>query len=872
MNRFAAAALIAVIAAATAAPQTAQPGPVITTLSPDRVVAGSPDTVITITGLNLTPQDEVLYQDYMFPATYVDSTHIRFTLPGSLVMFPSVGYLLVIDGIGGYSETLPLTVTIPFTTPPALPSGTVGAAYLQPIEINIQGTMSPYTWAVTGGSLPPGLSLNSGTGVLSGTPTAAGVFKFTLTVTDGSGFISDIGPGAGNWGDQAFTLIVNAPQTALQIWFPDTLPDGAVGKSYGENLYASGGNGTYSWSGSGVPPGLTVDSSGVVVGTPTQAGTFTMSVTVRDEAGASASKTYSLKIAGPALEIATTSPLPGATVGSPYSQQLTAKGGQAPLRWIANMFPPGLKLDGVTGAITGTPTASGTFGFTVQVTDGAGNIAKRDFVLVVSPQRLSITTASPLPAGTEGTAYSTSFTATAGSSPYTWSVSGATAGLTLDPASGVLSGAPATAGSYNFTVQVKDSTGSTASKAFDLTINRAPLAIVTGSLASGNAAASYSQQVQATGGVPPYTWSASGLPSGLAIDAATGAIGGTPAAAGSATVSIQVTDSTKTSAARQFTLTINARLLEVTTSALADGTAGTSYSQTLAAAGGTPPYSWVVTGSLPAGVGVNSGTGTLSGTPGAAGSFAIVANVTDSAGTSASKALTLTVRTPPLPQINLGGAGSANPAQQIKLTGALGSGYPLKLSGQLKLTFAPDAVSAADDPAIQFATGGRTFDFAVEPNSPQFPDAGLQTGTVAGTIVITLAHIEAGGVDMTPSPAPTQTIVVNRQAPTITSVAVVRTGTGFEVQIGGYSTPREVTQARFTFAAAAGSNVQTSDMTVPVGSTFTTWYIDPASRQFGSMFRYVQPFTVQGGVNGLASVTVTLSNSIGTSQPATANF
>ncbi len=777
MNRIACAALIALIAAATATPQTA---PVITALSPDRAVAGSPDTVITITGSNFTTQDQVLYEDSWFPATYVDPTHITFTMPGSLLMSPRVGPLSVMGGNGGYSEWLPFTITIPFITPPTLPSGTVGAPYVQPITINPEGTMPPYTWEVTGGALPPGLSLNSGTGVLSGTPASAGTLGFTLKVTDGSAPYSDYA----YWGDQSFTLTVNAPQTPLQIWFPDTLPDGAVGKSYWENLYASGGDGTYSWTGSGVPPGLIVASSGAVAGTPTQAGAFTMTVTVKDEAGDSVSKTYTVKIAGPALEIATTSPLPGATVGTAYSQPLVARGGQAPLAWTATTLPAGLKLDGATGAISGTPTASGTFGFTVQVTDSARTSAKRDFVLVVT--------------------------------------------------------AP-------------------------------PLAIVTGSLASGNVAAPYSQQVEANGGVPPYTWSASELPSGLAIDAATGAISGTPASAGSAIVSIQVTDSAKKSATRQFTLTINPRLLEVTTSSLAAGTAGTAYSQALAAAGGTPPYSWSVTGSLPAGVGIDSGTGMLGGTPGAAGSFAIVAKVTDSTGGSATKALALTVRTPPLPQIDLVAPDSANPAQQVKATGTLGSGYPIRLSGQLTLAFTPDGASA-DDPAIQFATGGRTFNFTVEPNSPQFPDAGLQTGTVAGTIVITLAHLEAGGLDITPSPALMRTIVVNRRAPAITSVAVARTGTGFEVRISGYSTSREVTQARFTFAAAAGSSVQNSDLTLPVGSDFTTWYNDPASRQFGSMFSYVQPFTVQGGVSGLRSVTVTLSNSVGVSQPTTANF
>lgn len=872
MNRFSCALAVAVLAAWTAGAQTAPPPPTATSVSPDRVVAGSPDTVITITGSNFTQFDEVLYQDWILPATYLDSTHLRATIPASLISLPSNGYVLVMGG-QGYSEPLEFDVTIPFTTPSGLPPGMAGDAYQQTIEINPEGTIPPYTWSVSQGALPPGVTLNSETGVLSGTPATGGIFSFTIRVMDSYGIYGDVGPFPGNWGEQTFVVTISPAQAPLEIWFPETLPNGTVGKTYGENLYAGGGTAPYTWSGASLPPGLMVAPSGVLVGVPTKEGTFSFSVTVTDGAGASVSRTYSLRIAGPALQIVTASPLPPGSVGAAYTAALAVEGGQPPLAWVANTFPPGLKLDGTTGGISGVPTSAGTYTFTIQVTDAARNIARRDFLLVVGPPALAIKTASPLPAGAEGADYSATFTASAGAPPYTWSISGmAPAGLRLDSTTGVLGGIPAGAGVFTFTVQVKDSAGATASKSFDLAISRAPLAIVTASLPPGNAGAPYSQKLAASGGVPPYAWSSGGLPAGLSLDGASGTLSGTPAGEGTVTVLIRVTDAAKDTAAREFRLTINPRLLEITTSALAEATAGTGYSQALAAVGGAPPYSWAVTGSAPPGITLDSATGMLSGTPTAGGSFALAARVTDSAGATVTKAFTLFVRTPPLPQINLGGSGSANPAEQVKLTATVGNGYPLKLNGRLTLAFTPDASPASDDPAIQFATGGRTFDFTVDPNTPQFPDVGLQTGTVAGAIVITLAHLEAGGTDVTPSPPVTRTIIVNRRAPTITGVTIARTGAGFEVQVTGYSTPREVSQAKFTFTAAQGSSLQSADITVPVGSVFTTWYNDAASKQFGSMFLYVQPFSVQGGVSGLASVTVTLSNSVGASQPATANF
>jgi hypothetical protein len=137
--------------------------------------------------------------------------------------------------------------------------------------------------------------------------------------------------------------------------------------------------------------------------------------------------------------------------------------------------------------------------------------------------------------------------------------------------------------------------------------------------------------------------------------------------------------------------------------------------------------------------------------------------------------------------------------------------------------------------------------------------------------VVTLRN---GTADVTPtSPDPNRTVTVERRAPTITSVAVAsRTASGFEVVVVGYSTPRSLSQAAFRFSPRAGSNVQSGDVTLNVTSQFTTWYQSADSQQFGSQFRMRIPFTVQGDINALGSVSVTLTNAAGTSEPTSTSF
>ncbi len=256
-----------------------------------------------------------------------------------------------------------------------------------------------------------------------------------------------------------------------------TLPGGTVGVAYNQTLVASGGVPGYVWSlnaGSNpLPAGLTLNPAGVISGTPTAAGTTTITLKVTDSTGGTKTKEFALEIIGvapppptppvsPALAITTTS-LPGGTVGVAYSQALAVSGGVPGYAWTlaegSNPPPAGVSLN-LSGVIAGTPRGAGTTTFTAKVIDSVGGAATKEFTVTIATpnaQALAITTAV-LPAGIVGTAYNTTLVATGGTGAKSWSISSGTLpeGLSLNASTGVISGTPTEAEASQFTVRVED--------------------------------------------------------------------------------------------------------------------------------------------------------------------------------------------------------------------------------------------------------------------------------------------------------------------------------------------------------------------------------------------------------------------------------
>jgi sugar lactone lactonase YvrE len=219
-----------------------------------------------------------------------------------------------------------------------------------------------------------------------------------------------------------------------------------------------------------------------------------------------------------------------------------------------------------------------------------------------------------------------------------------------------------------------------------------------------------------------------------------------------------------------------------------------------------------------------------------------------------------------------------NPTDQTPVKLSLAEPLPDTVTAKLTLSFVPNATNPIDDPNVMFINhqaSARTLDVTFSPNSGtaelSLPSGLLAAGTEAGTIQLAVADVQVAGLPATPE-GTNHDVQIPQLPPMITNVRIInRTDAGFDVEITGYSTSREISSAIFTFGEASGKDLITVELTPDVALTFTTYYQSEVSGTVGGSFVYTQPFIVkQGDVKAVASVTVKLTNAQGTSDPKTA--
>lgn len=485
----------------------------------------------------------------------------------------------------GYSAPGTFTTSVLSFTPATIASLTANISYAT--IFSATGGTPPYTFAVTGGAIPTGMTL-ARTGDLGGSPTTGGVFNFAITVTDAGGATRT----------QTYSITVIPPVQITTLALPDAGLN-ASGYFFNVDSIGGAGNKVFTVTAGSLPFGLTLDPSGAISGTPILAGSFTFTITATDPAGSSDSKTYTIVIGGP-VSITTVALAGGAVNQTNYSQTVTASGGTGfkSFTVTAGSLPPGLTLSS-NGLLSGTPSSAGTFTFTIGATDQLGESTTRSFTIVINAA-LGISPAT-LPDLPLNLAYSQTFTSSGGTGSKTFAVtSGALpAGLSLS-AEGVLSGTPGTAGSYTFTITATDAAGAAFAQAYTVVVG-GPIAISPATLTAPIInTPGFTTTLTASGGTGARTFAvtAGALPTGLTLSS-TGVLSGTATAAGTYNFTVTATDAAGVTGERAYTLVVAPPVMQpqtITFGTLANRVA-TSGPITLSATSSSGlPVSYTVTG------------------------------------------------------------------------------------------------------------------------------------------------------------------------------------------------------------------------------------------------------------------------------------
>ena len=733
-----------------------------------------------------------------------------------------------------------------------LPDATVGMRYTT--SLTATGAKPPFQWTLLPDvTTPPGLALNAD-GTITGVPTVAGTYSFTLGVT-------------GTTEDGQLTAYSRGSITirpgAVSILNTCPLQNATVGTPYSVALLATGSSSGYVWSVDdlySLPPGIGLSPSGQLAGTPVSPGTYIFNLHARTSALSTTQPAQSLcrmTVQPAAVQMTSGCSLPNATVGVPYSQLLSTDGGYGPYQYsLVGQLPLGLALT-PDGLVAGTPLVADTFSFQVSVSDRRGGQTSQACSVTVNAPAFKLASVCPLPAAVTGSSYDRKLP-----NGYVWSLSGTLpSGLSLSP-DGDISGIPMSSASSRFLLIATDPSGNQAGQICSLAVTTGPLAITGCPLPDAASGESYQGSLNALGGSAPYTFTSSGtLPPGITIST-TGFVSGSSTSAGSYPFNVTVREASGQTFTQACSLNVAPTVLHITTACpLPDAKLGQSYSAQIQAAGGVAPYQFDFFGYLPDGLQVSS-DGTLSGTPTALGGEAFLVRVTDALSKTTSAPCSVGVGLPAVPQIRITGLPSvvSPAATNVAVTAQLTAPYTQPIYGQFTLNVSPNTHSSEPtaneaDPRLRFANGQAAMYFVIPAGSTQVSLPLVSTGTVASTVLVSLDKLGSANVDLPLHPTPA-IFSIAQAAPVVTSACYTRTQTGVNVQVNGYSTTRELTRAE----VAIGPDAFKTD----VSGIAASYFAAAETIRAGGSFALTLPYQTDLGPNDpISTATINLFNTVG---------
>ena len=585
---------------------------------------------------------------YLLQATNSPTAFAATGLPAGVTLNSSTG---LISGTPNGTGTFPVTVsatnakgtsgaaviTFTVTNPPnsllqvtsaASTAGVVGAALSYATAVS---TYYPYGNEFYASNLPPGLGINVNTGVISGAPTTSGVYATTLTVEGPYGYSTPV----------VVTFNIAATPTTVPVLTSPAGASGIVGTGFSYTVAASN---AVTLGVSSLPGGLSFyAATGVISGTPTASGTFSIPLTATNSLGqGSATLTLAVAANAPAPPTLTTSnPLVYSyTLGSAASTSIYASNN--PITYAASNLPPGLSVNAATGVISGTLTTAGVYPVTISAANGAGSVSAV-ITYVVAP-----VTAVPVfndlaaeAVGYTGLGFGTVYLEASGS-PTTYAASGLPPGLILNAASGTVAGTPTAAGSYLVNVSATNAAG-TGSAVWTVVVYDTstfqPAFYSTAAAATATVGQAFSDDCEVntvgagTSVTETLSFTYSGLPPGVTGNASNSYyayLSGTPTTTGVYPVTVTATTPGGVASSEVVTLVIGSVPPAVTSAAAAAGNVGSAFSYVLASASTVSAYA---ASGLPPGLTLNASTGAITGTPTAAGAYAVPVSATGIAGT-----------------------------------------------------------------------------------------------------------------------------------------------------------------------------------------------------------------------------------------------